>query len=942
MSENRNYVAGWHDYGDDCIVILERDENGSLFKKKYNCPYYFYVPNVDGEYTSLYGDKLKRLEFETKQEYDTARRMYPIKFESDFTPLKRILMDVYRDRPTPKVNFALLDIEVDYNSEDGFAGPKNPYGIINAVTVYQSWTGKYLLYAVPPKVDGKCWAEREGNSAELIYKLIDDLIAKGQLRDKKIPEITICRDESELVQRMLGAISEADIISGWNSEFYDIPYIAERLLLLGGESMLARLEVPGARLPRKETANKFGTEEPVYRFSGRCHLDYMQLFKKFTFEGRVSYSLGNILQEEVGVGKLEYSGSLEQLYNQDFPLFCAYNFRDVDGLVQLDDKFKFIQTANQMAHESTVLFDSVLGTVAYVETAITNHAHSAMNLIVADKVIVENEKVEGAIVMTPRIGLHEQVGSVDLKSLYPNTIRALNISPEKIIGQFVEQEDDWRAIRQKKTDVNCTLILESGEQVTKSASEWKKVLKELKWAISAYGTVFDQGKGRGIIPDILRFWYTERKRLQAENKKWIKISKELPDGPEKDEAIRKAEHFDLLQLTKKISMNSLYGALLNKAFRFGDQRLGASVTATGRQITTHMIETIGELLTGVRHPLLKRYKIEDDDADLDEYVSAKDNIYKNSHTWDAFVRMPEKGILGVHSAHYGIASDAIIYGDTDSCYFKTYGKSNEEAIQIADFVSESTNNSFPPFMREAFNCQEEYDELIGASREIVGSRGLFLAKKKYVIKVYDQDGFSVNKIKSMGSEIKKADTPKIIQKFLKDTVEMILDGIDYDTVCNFVIQQRKTVLKNKLNVFALGVAKQVNNLDKYYAEYLAPGTHATIGANGKKRNLTIPGHARAACNYNVFIIDHDKGARAVVSGDKVLVFYLRQNAYHYNAIAFPAEYERFPSWFNETFSVDLVKTENKMFDNKLAGIFAALGKDVPTLQSVYTNKILGF
>jgi hypothetical protein len=269
-------------------------------------------------------------------------------------------------------------------------------------------------------------------------------------------------------------------------------------------------------------------------------------------------------------------------------------------------------------------------------------------------------------------------------------------------------------------------------------------------------------------------------------------------------------------------------------------------------------------------------------------------------------------------------------------------KPNEEAIQIADFVSESTNNSFPPFMREAFNCQEEYDELIGASREIVGSRGLFLAKKKYVIKVYDQDGFSVNKIKSMGSEIKKADTPKIIQKFLKDTVEMILDGIDYDTVCNFVIQQRKTVLKNKLNVFALGVAKQVNNLDKYYAEYLAPGTHATIGANGKKRNLTIPGHARAACNYNVFIIDHDKGARAVVSGDKVLVFYLRQNAYNYNAIAFPAEYERFPSWFNETFSVDLVKTENKMFDNKLAGIFAALGKDVPTLQSVYTNKILGF
>lgn len=940
MSDNRNYVAGWQDFRDDCVVVLERDENGTLYRKKYNCPYYFYVPDEDGDYVSIYKDKLKRLEFETKQEYDTARRSHAIKFESDFTPLKRVLMDEYYDKPTPKVNFAFIDIEVDYKQSIGFAGPKNPYGIINAVTVYQSWTGKFLLFAVPPMVDGVRWQNIEGNNVDVIYTLIDKLVAEGKLRAGYIPEIILCNDEGELIQRMLAAITEADIISGWNSEFYDIPYIAERLLLLGGESLLARLEHPGVRPPFKEMVNKFGSEEPVYKFTGRSHLDYMKLFKKFTFEGRVSYSLGNILQEEVGVGKLDYAGSLEQLYNNDFPLFCAYNFRDVDGLLQLDDKFKFIQQANQMAHESTVVFDAILGTVAYVETAIANHAHNAMNLIVPDKVIVENEKVEGAIVMTPRIGLHEKVGSVDLKSLYPNTIRAMNISPEKIIGQFIEQEDDWRAIRQG-ANINCTLLLESGEQVIKSAKEWKAVLKELKWAISAYGTVFDQGNGRGIIPDILRFWYTERKRLQAENKKWIKISKELPDGPEKVEAEKKAEHFDLLQLTKKISMNSLYGALLNKAFRFGDQRLGASVTATGRQITTHMIETIGELLTGVRHPLLKRYKI-DDEMEEDEYVAAGDNIYKNSHTWDAFVRMPEKGILGVHTAHYGIASEAIIYGDTDSCYFNTFANTEDEAIQIADFVAETTNDSFPGFMREAFNCQDEYDQLIGASREIVGKRGLFLAKKKYVIKVFNQDGFAVDKIKSMGSEIKKADTPKIIQKFLKDTVEMILDGLPYEDVSTFVIQQRKTVLKNKLNVFSLGVAKQVNNLDKYFAEYLNPGTHTSKDKNGKIRKLTIPGHARAACNYNALLQNFDEGAKPIMGGDKAIVYYLRKNNFSFDALAFPAEMEKFPDWFSENFEVDLVKTENKMFDNKLAGIFAALGKDVPTLQSVYNNKILGF
>lgn len=940
MTDNRNYVAAWYDWKEDNVVVLERDDAGKLFKKKYNSPYYFYVPDPEGTFTSIYQDKLTKLEFQSKGEYDSARRMHDVKFESDFSPLKRILMDVYDGRATPKINYALLDIEVDYKQSIGFAGPQNPYGIINAVTIYQSWTNKFLLYAVPSSKDGVRWDSVDGNNVNKIYSVIDSLVADGKLRSGVRPEIVLCDTEGELISYMLEALQEADIMSGWNSEFYDIPYIVERLLLLGGESLLARMEFPGAKLPKKELKNRFGTEEPVYKFSGRSHLDYMQLFKKFTFEGRVSYALGNILQEEVGVGKLEYAGTIEEMYLNDFDIFCAYNFRDVDGIVQLNEKFKFIELANQMAHENTVLFDAVLGTVAYVETGITNHAHRHLNLIVNDKVIVESEKVEGAIVMTPRIGLHRRIGSVDLKSLYPNTIRALNMSPEKIIGQFVNQEDDWRAIR-LKLDIECTLVLENGEEVIKPASEWKKVFADLKWAVSAYGTVFDQGNGRGVIPDILRFWYTERKRLQAENKKWIKIAKDLPDGVEKDLALKNADDFDLLQLTKKISMNSLYGALLNAAFRFGDQRLGASTTATGRQITTHMVENIGELLVGVRHPLLKRYHIEEE-MDDDEYAVAGSNMYSNEHTWKSFVNMPTTGILGIHSAHYGIESDAIIYGDTDSCYFKTYAESDDEAVEIADYVAEETNASFPHFMREAFCCQPEFDELIGASREIVGSRGLFLAKKKYVIKVFNMDGFAVNKMKSMGSEIKKADTPKIIQKFLKATVEMILDGESYDDVCTFVNQQRKTVLRNKLNVFSLGVAKQVNNLDKYFAEYINPGTHTAPDKNGKMRKMTIPGHARASCNYNILLDEFDKGASTIRAGDKALVFYLKKNHYNFDALAVPAEFEKFPQWFLDNFEVDLVKTENKMFDNKLSGIFAALGKDVPSPQSVYTNKILGF
>lgn len=367
------------------------------------------------------------------------------------------------------------------------------------------------------------------------------------------------------------------------------------------------------------------------------------------------------------------------------------------------------------------------------------------------------------------------------------------------------------------------------------------------------------------------------------------------------------EHYDLLQLTKKISMNSLYGALLNPSFRFGDERMGASVTASGRAITSYMIETIAFLLTGERDSLIKSTTVDKDGKLVHEY---------------------------------SIDSEAIIYGDTDSCYYKCIGASNkQEAIAIADAAAEGVNETFPTFMKEAFNCQPEFDNLIKAGREIVGSRGLFQAKKKYIIKVVDLEGNEVNKMKSMGSEIKKADTPKVIQKFLKQTVDMILDGVGYDTVAEFINSQRKLLLKkNTAAVFSMGVAKQANNVEKFSAEYQNPGTMRS--ASGSK--VAIPGHVRASLNYNFLLDKFDRGAKLIKSGDKVLVFYLKKNEYNFESIAFPAEMTKFPEWFNLYFKVDITKTEEKMFDSKLEGIFSALGKDVPSPQSVLTNSILSF
>lgn len=507
-----NYVASWMDYRSQKVIVFERDlKTGERSQKEWEPPYYFYVPDENGIHTTLFNDKVTRLDFESQVEHKEALRQYPKKFESDIRPQDRILMDKYYGRPTPPVNFAFFDIETDYKQSIGFAGPMNPYAPINAVTVYQSWTKRFITFAVPPPgVD------------TATFVLPTEKEMREEFKFDVTPEIYIVKDEAELLECFIDTIQESDIISGWNSEFYDIPYICERLLLLFGEAGLAALELPGAPRPRKEMKNRFGNEEPIYALTGRSHLDYLRLFQKFTFEGRTSYALANIALEELDVPKIEYDGTLEELYNNDFKMFIIYNIRDTEILKLLDEKFKFIALTNTMAHENTVPFSAIMGTVKYVETGITNHAHNVLKRIAHDKVIVQNEKVEGAIVLTPWIGLHNWLGSVDLKSLYPNVIRSLNISPEKIIGQFANAEDemDWLAIYQGHADVNCVLMLESGEQISKSAVEWREYLKEKKWAVSAYGTVFDQGNGRGVIPDILGFWYSERKRLQGEKKKW--------------------------------------------------------------------------------------------------------------------------------------------------------------------------------------------------------------------------------------------------------------------------------------------------------------------------------------------------------------------------------------------------------------------------------------
>lgn len=671
-------------------------------------------------------------------------------------------------------------------------------------------------------------------------------------------------------------------------------------------------------------------------------------------------------------------------------VFGAYNCRDVEILKLLDVKFKLLKLVAQMASDNTCNYKDMLGTVKYVETGITNFAHNTHNLVVPDKNPnpTKNKKVEGAIVLTPRMGLHDWVGSVDLTSLYPSIIRALQMSLETFVGQFGTGEDPaygeqaWYAIW-KKHDTEWMAVID-GDEYTMTGAEWHGFIREQNWAISAFGTLFDQNKP-GMVASVLTFWFAERKRLQAEKKRYAKLHDEAvkkyrkpfnedefraggyvksdiymytqAEWEEVEELRKQEELYDLLQMTKKIQLNSTYGALLNENFRHGRREQGASVTGTGRQITKFMSETIATALTGEKAELLKYYafdkssgkKIKPEDISK-AYRDGDCAFFERLRTTpmpaaevefdddddefdDDMKKEKANGAVWITWANTCLA------GDTDSNYFATQATNYDEAVEIADGIADLVNEAFPIFMAEAFNCTGGREKLMQAAREVVAEKAIFLsAKKKYTMKVVNLDGKDLRekpKMKSMGSETKKADTPKVVQEFLKEMLNMILDGKGYTEVETFVNTSRSTVIRGVKNLFKIGTAKQINKLEVYTAEWERlekPGL-------GKAK---LPGNVRAAVNYNAVVRELDTGDKILKSGDKGVIFYLLPNEWGFKTIALPSDFANFPVWFDENFQIDRKLTETKMIDTKLERTFEALNWEIPTPQKTFVKSFLKF
>jgi len=789
-------------------------------------------------------------------------------YESDINPVFRCLADNYQNIDAPKLHTAFFDIEVDFDPERGYSSPADPFNAITAISVYLDWMDKLVTLVLPPKKIS--WAEAEATVA-------------------KFEDTYLFDREEDLLGTFLDLIEDADILSGWNSEGYDIPYTVNRVTRVLSKDDTRRFCL-WEQLPKKRTFERFGAENITFDIIGRVHLDYMQLYRKYTYEERHSYSLDAIGEHELGERKTDYEGTLDQLYNDNFETFIEYNRQDTHLLKKMDDKLKFIDLANELAHANTVLLQTTMGAVAVTEQAIINEAHER-GLVVPnrrERLTDEDTQAAGAYVAYPRKGLHDWIGSVDINSLYPSAIRALNMGNEAIVGQLRPVMTD-RYIREKmnkgnsfasaweglfgsleyeavmKQDVGTEVTIDwnqGGEDTYSAAQVWKMIFDSNNpWILSANGTIFTY-ETEAVVPGLLKRWYAERKEMQAK----------LRSATTKEEI----EFWDKRQLVKKINLNSLYGAILNPGCRFFDKRIGQSTTLTGRAIAKHMDAHINELITG-------------------EY----DHVGKS-----------------------------IIYGDTDSCYFSAWPMvkddveagqmewSKETAIQLYDNIAESVNESFPGFMERAFHVPQHMGEIIRGGRESVASRGLFITKKRYAIMVYDSEGKRLDvegkpgKIKAMGLDLKRSDTPPVIQNFLSDVLHNVLMGSEREDIVEQILQFKHEFRERP--GWEKGTPKRVNNLTKYTKEEKRLG----------KANM--PGHVRAGMNWNTMKrMNDDKYSLQIIDGMKVIVCKLKSNPMGWTSIAYPTDELHIPGWFKEL-PFDDAEMEATIVDQKVDNLLSVL------------------
>lgn len=978
-----SYVDAMHDKERDEILIVERI-NGQRVYNSIPATYAFYYEDPrGGRYKDMWGRPVSKSTFTSNKAFQRELKMQGGRktFESDVNPVFRCLEENYMGVETPVLNLGFFDIEVDFDPQRGFAKPEDPFSAITAVSVHRTSDDTLYTLVLKPNLP-------VGDKDHLSWEAAEAIC-------RSIPNTVLCNDEAELLQMFLDLIEDCDVLSGWNSKGFDIPYIVNRMERILGKDYTKRLCLWNQR-PRKRKFVQFKREQETYELVGRIHLDYLELYKKHNPQELHSYRLDYVAEIEVGENKTAYSGTLDNLYKRDFQLFIEYNRQDTALLNKIDQKKRFIELANQIAHTNTVLLPTTMGSVALIEQSIINEAH-ARGLCVPNRKRPDMDwevddgddewdeeddgprpfrsdgkrPVVGAYVAKPKVGIHREIACCDINSLYPSTLRALNMGPETLVGQirsdrtnalidsrlaqgipgpecweglFATLEYDLVASRSSEV---MTVDFEDGNSIQVTGDQLYEYifLQGNPYCITANGTIF-RTDVEAVIPGLLGNWYSQRKQMQfketvfseamAQAKgfevKWEKFETgrangrnrvefaDLPDfikagdqdaidflvsdgliriegdkifieEPGMAEAKEHMVFWNQRQQARKILLNSLYGALLNEGCRFYDARIGQSVTLTGRSITKHMSSKANEIITGV----------------------------------------------------YDVRGDAILYNDTDSVYFTAVDmlesdpemapmlNDRDAMVELYNGIGEAINDSFPPFMCDAFNTGMDRGKIIAAGRELIASRGLFIKKKKYALLMYDKDNVRLDvkgkpgKVKVVGLDIKRADTPKMMQEFLEKIITVLLDGGEKDDIIKMIKDFRDEF--RLLDGWLKGTPKKVNGITGYN-EKLTMGDGKDIMKAGSKEKVRVPGHVQAAINWNRLREAYsDNYSMEISDGQKVIVCKLKPNPMKMDSIAYPFDEPHLPQWYKELpFDNDLM--EETIIDKKVNNLIGVLKWDL--------------
>ena len=727
-------------------ILLREMIDGEIHNKKIPFePTLFISSNTETGYKGFFGENLAPKVFDKmsdardfiKQYKDMpgfdvhGNDSYVVQFISEQYP-KEI------DYKLDQIRICNFDIENDKAPDGSFAKTDNPLGAITAITVYDNIADMYHVYSTLE------WHLRD---TTLEFITMDNV------------DYNLCSDEKDLLIRFINHVHSTGyhVLTGWNIEGYDIPYLINRCYMEIGEKATKRLS-PWGIINNRTGKDNFGNDREIFDIVGLAILDYLVIYKNFTYVNQESYTLDHIGYVEVGQNKLDIDGAeLHALSRTDPQRFLDYNIQDVNLVRRIDEKMKLIELIYTLSYYARVNVTDIISPVKTWDAIIYNRLKNKNIVVPPVKHHSKLESYAGAFVKEPRIGFSDWIISVDLNSEYPHLIMQYNLGTDTILDEV--EEEIKIEIHNGKRFVD--------ERLVEGTLEIKS-----KNIVAANGTTYRRDK-RGVLAELMDEVYKLRK---IHKKTMLGYEQRLADGDNSKEVIDAISKYNNLQMAMKILLNSAYGATGNKHFRYFDLRIAEAITISGQQAI--------------------------------RWIARKINIFMNN-------------MLKSDNVDYVIAIDTDSnYIDFSALVNKVFSNETDKN-KIVDALDKFCADIFEPFLKKSYDelavYMNAYENKMQMDREVIADRGFWTAKKRYVLNVWDSEGvrYSTPKLKVMGLESKKSSSPQICRDKLKAGYKMMIDS-DNSEMIKFIADFESEW--NKMSVVDISFPRGCNGVTKYADE----------------------------------------------------------------------------------------------------------------------------